>query len=114
MRLLLLTLLYPDHVILSQENQEAVNTIQPAMEAVRTTNKIYSLLQGLISTFQSIILPEALNHVVSEDAKMSQLLEGIKSIKLSSQPTTSVRSLLDTLSEQYHQAAINVSNVSVC
>lgn len=88
--------------------------MQLAMKAVHTTNKVYSQLQGLISTFQSIIVPEALNHVVSEDAEMLQLLEALKSIRVSSQPVVSVRSLLDTLNEEYHQAAINVSSTPLC
>ena len=83
--------------------------MQLAMKAVHTTNKIYSQLQGVVSTFQSIIVPEAVNLVIYEDAEMLQLLEGIKSITVSSQPAISVRNLLDTLSEEYHQAAINVS-----
>ena len=73
------------------------------------TNKVYSQLQGLITTFQSIIVPEALNHIVSEDTEMLQLLEAIKSITVSSQPTVSVHILLDTLNDEYRQAAINVS-----
>lgn len=88
--------------------------MQSAIKAVHTTNKVYCQLQGLISTFQSIIVPEALNHVVSEDAEMLLLLEGIKSIRVSSQPTVSVRNLLDTLIEEYHQAAIKVSDLLVC
>lgn len=96
--------------MLSQElNQETVGTMQLGMKAVHTTNKIYSQLQGVVSTFQSIIVPEAVNHVICEDAEMLRLLKAIKSITVSSQPAISVRNLLDTLSEEYHQAAINVS-----
>lgn len=73
------------------------------------TNKVYSLLQVLFSTFQSIIVPEAVNHVVSEDPEMLQLLRSLRSITVSSQPGVSVRSILDALNEEYHQAAINVS-----
>lgn len=92
-------------------SQETVDTMQSAMKAVHTTNKIYSQLQTIISTFQSIIVPEALNHVVSEDSEMLQLLEAVKSIRISSQPTVSVRNYLDTLNEEYHQAAVKVSNL---
>ena len=86
--------------------------MQLAMNVVHTTNKVYSQLQGVISTFQSIIVPEALNHVVYEDAEMLQLLKAIKSITVSSQPGVSLRSLLDTLNEEYHQAAVKVSIVT--
>ena len=92
-------------------NQEAVDTMQLAINVVHTTNKVYSQLQGVISTFQSIIVPEALNLVVYEDAEMLQLLEAIKSITVTSQPGVSLRSLLDTLNEEYHQAAVKVSVV---
>ena len=85
--------------------------MQIATKAVHATNKVYSLLQALISTFQSIILPEALNHVVSEDSEMLELLEAIRSISISSDPVVSVRSILETLNEEYHQAAINVSSL---
>jgi len=83
--------------------------MQSALKTVHTTNKVYSQLQGLISTFQSIIVPEALNHVVSEDAEMLQLLRAIKSIRVTSQPAVPVRNVMDTLNEEYHQAAVNVS-----
>ena len=83
--------------------------MQLAVKVVHTTKKIYSQLQTFISTFQSIIVPGALNHIVSEDAHMLQLLEAIKSIRVSSQPGVAVRSVLDTLNHEYHQAVIKVS-----
>lgn len=87
--------------------------MQSAVKAVHTTKKAYSQLQAFISTFQSIIVPGALNHIVSEDAHMLQMLEAIRSIRVSSQPGVAVRSLLDTLNDEYHQAAIKVSSLSV-
>lgn len=83
--------------------------MQLAVKAVHTTKKVYSQLQTFISTFQSIIVPGALNHIVSGDTHMLQLLEAIKSIRVSAHPGVAVRSLLDTLNEEYHQAVVKVS-----
>jgi len=82
--------------------------MQCAMTAVYSTNKVYSQLQTLISTFQSIIIPGALNHVVSEDTAMLQLMDAIKTIKVTSEPGVSVRDVLDNLNKDYQQAAIKV------
>lgn len=82
--------------------------MQCAMTAVYSTNKVYSQLQTLISTFQSIIVPGALNHVVSEDAIMLQLMDAIKNIRVTSEPGVAVRIVLDNLNEDYQQAAVKV------
>jgi len=88
--------------------------MQCAMNAVYSTNKVYSQLQILISTFQSIIIPGAVNHVVSEDTAMLQLMDAIKTIKVTSEPGISIRVVLDNLNEDYQRAAVKVVCVRAC
>ena len=79
-----------------------------SVESVQAVHRVYMSMQDLFNQFQSVILPEAINHVLMEDEGMLEILEELSTFKLTSYPNLSLMEALSRLAEDLLQAGLKV------
>jgi len=89
--------------------------MRSTIEAIQAVHRVYVGMQDLFNKFQSLVLPEALNYLLSEEESMLEMLENVTKFSLTMYPTLSIQEALGTLAKQLRECSLKVCvDVHVC
>ena len=70
--------------------------------------------QDLFNKFQSLVLPEAVNYILSEEDSMIEMLRTVSGFTLSMFPDMGIQEALSLLAEGLRDCSLKVGGVGVC
>jgi len=80
--------------------------MRSTIEAIQAVHRVYVGMQDLFNKFQSLVLPEALNYLLSEEESMLEMLENVTKFSLTMYPTLSIQEALGTLAKQLRECSL--------